>query len=84
MKYVSITIVYDGNNAIHCNKCWGAIDPMSCDVVFSKAKMLNYTDAMRELRRLERRLHKTAELDVNFRDYHLSAKTLWGWVSEGA
>ena len=84
MKYVSISIVYNGNNPIFCDKCWGAIDPMSCDVIFSKVKPLSYAQAMRELRRLERRLHKTAELDVNYRDHHLSAKTLWGWVSEGA
>ncbi len=84
MKYVSISIVYNGNNPISCSKCWGAIDPTSCNVIFSKVKALGYTDAMRELRRLERRLHKAAELDVNLFNHHLSAKTVWGWVNKGA
>ena len=82
-KYVSITIDYTGNNPLHCCKCWGVIDS-HCNVVYSKVKTLEYEDAMRELRRFERRLHKAAELSVNYLAPHLSTKNLWGWVDEDA
>lgn len=83
-KYVSITIDYTNNTPLACFKCWGVIDPKTCNVVYSKVKRLDYTQAMRELRRFERRLHEVAELKVNYLVPHISSKTLWGWVSEDA
>lgn len=82
-KYVSISISYSGNTPFHCTKCWGVIDD-KCNVVYSKAKTLNYTDAMRELHKFERRLHKAPQLNINAYAPHICTKTLWGWVDEGA
>lgn len=83
MKYVSINISYFNNTPVACSKCWGVIDSVSCQSVYKNAKSISYTQAMRELRKFERRLHKVAELDVNRFNPKLSSKTLWGWV-EGA
>lgn len=80
MTYASIHITYVNSVPNFCLKCWGTIDPVTMQSSRTGCKKLSYKQAMQELRKLERRLHKTAELDVNLFDHHICKKTIWGWV----
>lgn len=80
MKYATIIITYSGNTPIYCSKGWGTIDAITLKSSNCGSKKLTYADAMRELRRLERRLHTVAELDVNQFNHNICTKQVWGWV----
>lgn len=78
-KYISISIVYHNSEPIRMTKSYIIGDEPVKLIHFN-----SYAQAMRELRRLERHLHKMAELDINRYDHHLSTKTVWGWINKGA
>jgi len=70
-KYISINIVYCNNEPIRMTKAY-----MIGNKPVKLLHFKSYAQAMQELRRMERRLHKAATLDINRYDYTICTKEM--------
>lgn len=75
-KYISIDITYFDNEPVRMTKSY-----MIGDESVKLLHFKSYTQAMQELRRMERRLHKVAKLDVNSYDHTICSKTLYFFLA---
>lgn len=75
-KYMSVTVTICEGSSIHGARFYYSDDELGLEI----ATNVSYEEGMKQLRQLEKRLNKAAELVVNQFDRSIAYKELGGFI----